>query len=167
MRLTPFARILQLMNSSLALAWPPIPIGHDFLRPRVKVALYPTRFVSHLPKSEAKLLLDIPKTPKDRQAFIKHLVDRGLRAQLQTGSFISGQLFVALQNFPNAPKATVDWSQDPPEFPTVPGGLAPFEEKILTILTKLEQMPLDDISRDVRNLLGTLERGRGRGDPRA
>jgi paraquat-inducible protein B len=129
------------------------------LRPRVKVALYPNRFVGHLPKSEAKLFLDIPKTPKDRQAFINRLVDRGLRAQLQTGSFISGQLFVALQNFPNAPKATVDWSQDPPEFPTIPGGLASFEDKILTILTKIEKLPIDDLSRDVKKVLATLDQG--------
>jgi len=95
----------------------------------VKIALYPSRFVTHLPKSEAKLILDIPKTPKNRQAFINRLVDRGLRAQLQTGSFISGQLFVALQNFPNAPKATVDWSQDPPEFPTIPAGWRPLKTR--------------------------------------
>jgi paraquat-inducible protein B len=127
------------------------------LRPHVKVALYPSRFVTHLPKGAA--VPKTPTTPKERQAFVQRLVDRGLRAQLQTGSFISGQLFVALEYFPMASKASIDWAQDPPEFPVVAGGLAPFEDKVMTILTKLEKLPLDDISRDLRKVLGTLDQG--------
>ena len=127
------------------------------LRPRVVVAVYPNRLFGQLPKGAVPP--PRPKTQKERQALVQRLVDRGLRAQLQTGSLISGQLFVALAYFPDAPKASIDWAQDPPEFPAVPGGLASFEEKILSILTKIEQMPLDDISRDVRKVLGTLDQG--------
>ena len=126
------------------------------LRPRVVVATYPDRFVAHFAKGAAPPAT--PRSPEQRHAFAQRLVDRGLRAQLQTGSLISGQLFVAFQYFPKASKARIDWAKDPPEFPVVPGGLAPFEEKILTILTKLEQLPLDDISRDLRKVLGNLDR---------
>ena len=53
--------------------------------------------------------------------FFKRLVEeRGLRAQLRSGSLLTGQLFVAFDYFPDAPKAKVDWSQDPPELPVVP-----------------------------------------------
>lgn len=127
------------------------------LRPRVKIALYPNRFVAHLPKGA--VAPPTPKTAKERQVFVQRLVDRGLRAQLQTGSFISGQLFVAVEYFPKASKASIDWAQEPPEFPVVAGGLAPFEDKVMTILTKIEQLPLDDISRDLRKVLGTLDQG--------
>ena len=41
----------------------------------------------------------------------------------------------------------------------MPGGLASFEDKLLTILTKIEQLPLDDISRDVRKVLASLDQG--------
>jgi paraquat-inducible protein B len=124
------------------------------LRPRVEVAIYPDRFIAHL--SKAVVARERPRTLQARHAFVQRLIDRGLRAQLQTGSIISGQLFVALAYFPNAPKARIDWSQDPPQMPSVPGGLAPFETKLLNILTKLEKMPLEDISRDLKEALQTL-----------
>jgi paraquat-inducible protein B len=124
------------------------------LRPRVEVAIYPDRFIAHL--SKAVVARERPRTLQARHAFVQRLIDRGLRAQLQTGSIISGQLFVALAYFPNAPKARIDWTQDPPQMPSVPGGLAPFETKLLNILTKLEKMPLEDISRDLKEALQTL-----------
>ncbi len=127
------------------------------LRPRVVVALYPNRFVSHLAKGAAAP--SVPKTRQERRALVNRLIDRGFRAQLQTGNLISGQLFVAMQHFPGAAKASIDWAQDPPEMPVVPGDLAAFQEKLLTILTKIEKLPLDDISRDVRKVLGGIDKG--------
>ncbi len=125
------------------------------LRPRVEIALYPNRFVTHLPKGAASPAR--PKTLQERRGLVNRLIDRGIRGQLQTGSLISGQLFVALQHFPGAAKASIDWAQDPPEMPVVPGGLAAFQEKLLTILTKVEKLPLDDVSRDLKKVLGTVD----------
>ena len=44
--------------------------------------------------------------------FIADLVERGLRAQLRTGSLLTGQLYVALDFFPDAPKAKLDLAQE-------------------------------------------------------
>lgn len=123
--------------------------------PRVVIAVYVDRFVAHLPKSAPAGAT--PKTLQERRAFVQRMIDRGARAQLQTGSLISGQLYVAIDYFPNAPKVKIDWTQEPPQLPTLPGGLAPFEEKVLNVLTKLEKMPLDDIGRDVKKALETLD----------
>jgi len=123
--------------------------------PRVVVAIYLDRFVAHLQKSAPAGAR--PRTLQERRAFVQRLIDRGMRAQLQIGSLISGQLYVALDYFPDAPKVKIDWTQEPAELPVVPGGLAPFEKKVLNVLTKLEQMPLDDISRDVKKVLETLD----------
>jgi paraquat-inducible protein B len=127
------------------------------IRPRVEVVFYPNRFVAQLPRSVAPLARSMRL--QERRALLQRLVDRGLRAQLETGSLISGQLFVALKYFPDAPKARIDPTREPPEFPVVPGGLAAFQDKLLNILTKLEQLPLDDLSRDLRKVLGTLDQG--------
>ena len=127
------------------------------LRPRVVIAMYPNRFIAHLPKGTTGL--PPPKSQEERRAFTNKLVDRGLRAQLQTGSMISGQLFISLEYFKNPKKASIDWSQDPPEMPSIPGGLVSFEDKLLTILTKLEQFPTEDISRDLRKVLASLDQG--------
>ena len=88
---------------------------------------------------------------------LRRIVDeRGLRAQLQTGSLLTGELFVSFEYFPTAPKVKIDWSKDPLELPVVPGGLANIESKLASILTKVDNMPLDAIAGDVRTSLATL-----------
>ena len=88
---------------------------------------------------------------------LRHFVeDRGLRAQLQTGSLLTGELYVGFEYFPNAPKPKIDWSQDPLELPVAPGGLATIEAKLTSILTKIDNMPLEAMGADVKKLLATL-----------
>jgi paraquat-inducible protein B len=53
--------------------------------------------------------------------FMKRAVDHGLRAQVRTGNLLTGQLYVALDFVPKAPKATLDARADPPTIPTVRG----------------------------------------------
>ena len=76
--------------------------------------------------------------------------ERGLRAQLQSGSLLTGQLYVAFDYFPNAPKAKVDWSRDTPELPVVPSTLPDLEAKLTSILAKLDKLPLEAIGNDFR-----------------
>jgi paraquat-inducible protein B len=78
-------------------------------------------------------------------------------AQLRTGSLITGELYVAFEYFPDAPKAKIDWTRDPLELPVVPGSLASIEAKLGSILNKIDKMPLDAIGRDVRTALTTLD----------
>lgn len=93
-------------------------------------------------------------TEKRFRESVDGLVANGYRAQLQTGNLLTGALFVAFDIFPNAPKATVDWSQQPPVFPTVPGELQQIQQSLTQLAKKLEKLPLDAIS---KNLLGTLD----------
>jgi paraquat-inducible protein B len=82
--------------------------------------------------------------------------ERGLRGQLQTGSLLTGELYVAFNYVPNAPKVKLDLGKDPLELPSAPGGLAMIEAKLASILTKVDNMPLDAIGVDVRNAIETL-----------
>ena len=103
------------------------------------------------------LLKDLPR--EKRQGVIQKLVsEKGLRAQLRAGSLISGQLYVALDYFPDAPKATIDWNQEPPEFPVVPGGVAQLQEKIQSIVAKLDKVPVEEIGNDVKKAVESLDR---------
>ena len=52
---------------------------------------------------------------------------RGMRAQLRSGNLITGQLYIAFDSFPNAPKAKIDWNQDPTELPVVPSTVQDIE----------------------------------------
>jgi paraquat-inducible protein B len=85
-------------------------------------------------------------------------VEKGYRAQLRTGNLITGQLYVAIDQFPNTPKATVDRTKTPPEFPTTPGSLAQLQHTLATIATKIERIPMDEVANDARQALQTLNR---------
>jgi paraquat-inducible protein B len=85
------------------------------------------------------------------------LVARGLRAQLQSGSLLTGALLVAVDIFPEAPRASVDWSQDPALFPTVPGQIQAIEANVVNIIKKIDRMPIDAIGDDLKKALAGLD----------
>jgi len=69
---------------------------------------------------------------------LKLLIERGLRAQLQMQSMVTGQLMIALDFFPDKPAQYVSFMKEYPEIPTVP---TPFEELTKTI----QDLPLKEI----------------------
>jgi paraquat-inducible protein B len=70
---------------------------------------------------------------------------------------ITGQLFVALDFYPNAPKQKVDWNQDPVELPVVPSTVSDIEAKLTNIIAKLDKLPLEAIGDDLRKALVSLD----------
>ena len=94
-------------------------------------------------------------------AMHRRLVDafvaRGLRAQLQSGSLLTGSLMVVLDVFRDVPEVGVDWGQDPPRFPTVPGQIQAIEANVASIIKKLDKMPIDAIGDDVKKTLVGLD----------
>jgi paraquat-inducible protein B len=74
-----------------------------------------------------------------RKKIMDSLVSRGLRAQLKTGSLISGALYVSVDVVPNAPPASLDWSQDPVELPTLSGKIDALEDNVASLLKNLNQ----------------------------
>ena len=125
----------------------------DRIRPRVDIAVYPARFAAYVKKSAA--LEERIKSEIKRHGVIQKMVDRGIRAQLRSGSILTGQLYVAFDHFPNAPKTKVDWTKEPPELPVMPGGLQELENKITSIVAKIDKMQLDVIGEDLKKLLVT------------
>jgi paraquat-inducible protein B len=106
------------------------------------------------------------QNPEERHAFMQRLIEqRGLRGQLATASFVTGQRYVSLRYVPKSPKARIDWSVPNPELPTVPSTLPELEAKLGRIVEKLERLPLDAIGADLRKTLAgidqTLQDARG------
>ncbi|GGC75377.1 PqiB family protein [Undibacterium terreum] len=87
---------------------------------------------------------------------LQYMVNRGLRAQLRTGSLLTGQLYVALDFFPKAAPVTIDTSSTPIEIPTIPNGMDEIQSQIAEIAKKLSKVPFDDIAVDLRKTLSTL-----------
>lgn len=124
------------------------------VRPRVDVEIYPARFLAHLKKSTTAE--QIAQSMKERQAFLQRMIDRGLRAQLRSGNLVTGQLYVALDRFPNAPAVKMDWTAPPYEFPVMQGSLQDLEAKVNGIIAKIDKMPLTAIGENAKNTLVTL-----------
>jgi paraquat-inducible protein B len=121
----------------------------------VEVAAYPERLLGRL--QEQGEVTTLEESQSKRRALIDRLVEqRGLRAQLRSGSLLTGQLYVALDYFPDAAKASIDWTHDPPEFPTVPSTVVDLEARLTAILAKLEKLNVEQIDTDVRKSLAEL-----------
>ncbi|HUC85141.1 MAG TPA: MlaD family protein [Candidatus Acidoferrales bacterium] len=94
----------------------------------------------------------------DHRKLVDAMIARGLRAQLQTGNLITGARFIALDFFPDAAPARVDWSQTPVELPSVPSQFQGLEGNLASIVKKINQMPLNEIG---TNLNLTIVRAQG------
>jgi paraquat-inducible protein B len=109
----------------------------------VTIEVDPARYGVHI--------LNIPDNATAEEIATRHrrgveaLVAHGLRAQLKTGSLISGSQYVALDFYPDAKPVTLDWSQTPLPLPTVPGQMEALETSLSGILKKVDQMPFKDI----------------------
>ena len=116
----------------------------------VEVNLYPDRL-----RSRQRAGAPRAETPPVQR--IQRFVERGFRAQLRNANLLTGQMYVALDFFPKAPKAKLDLTQVPPEIPSVPGGLGELQESITNIVTRLEKVPFDVIAQDLRKALASLD----------
>ena len=97
------------------------------------------------------------RSVQQRHALMQRLVEqRGLRAQLRSGNLLTGQLFVAFDFYPNAPKVKIDWSREVPELPVVPSTVSDLEAKITGIVAKLDKLPLEAIGADLTKALASL-----------
>jgi paraquat-inducible protein B len=128
-------------------------------RPRVLVTFFPERIIARLSstKEQAAGKALAERSGEAHARFLRRVVEeRGLRAQLSSGNLLTGQMYVALEYFPKAPKVKIDWTADPLEIPTLPGGFADIQAKLTSILTKIDKMQLDAIGEDTRKMLETL-----------
>lgn len=123
------------------------PVTKQFSIP-VEVKLYPERFTSRYASGAPG-----GRVVTDRRQLAQTLLDHGLRAQLRTGNLLTGQLYVALDFFPNAPKAQMDWSVNPPAIPTVPGGLKSLQDSVTALVAKLNKIPFEVIGNDAHQTL--------------
>lgn len=85
--------------------------------------------------------------------FLKRGVDHGLRAQVRTGNLLTGQLYVALDFMPKAPKATLDLHSVPPAIPTVRGTLSDLQPQLAEIVARLGKVKFDEIGSGLQDTL--------------
>jgi len=97
--------------------------------------------------------------PENEIARLRELIKRGFRAEMRTLSILSGQQYIALDLFPDAPKYTFNPSKYPPELPVIAGGLEDAEKTIGNVLKntdrivkKLDEQTIPELNKTLNNV---------------
>ncbi len=86
------------------------------------------------------------------------LIDKGLRAQLQTGSLVTGQLLIDLDFHPESKRQiNRDRHGAYPEFPTTANSFDEITHSAQIIMDKLAKLPLDKMTDEINQTLKTLQ----------
>jgi len=122
----------------------------------VGAVVYPQR----LGRAHDKLVALAQARGDDAQLsqMMRSLVEHGLRAQARSGNLLTGQLYIALDFDPKAPKVAFDPTAKPMVIPTVPGSFDKLQEQVAEIVDKVQKIPFDSIGRNLDQTLGELNR---------
>jgi paraquat-inducible protein B len=107
----------------------------------VNIRFYPERLRSRSSTSKIK--------PINSHKLLDDMVKHGFRAQLKSGSLLTGQMYVALDFFPDAAPARINWNKNTPELPTTGGSMAQLQASVMMIAQKLEKLPLQELAGDL------------------
>ncbi len=87
------------------------------------------------------------------KAMLKH----GLRAQLNTGNLLTGQLYIQLDFFPEAKSAEITYEDGYAVFPTVPSPFGQIVEEVNSMLKKINALPLEELSDNLNETIVALK----------
>ncbi len=118
---------------------------HGTTQVRVDMNVQPQRFDPSGPQYPVKQL----------RQMLQLLVNNGVRAQLGTASYITGQKLITLDTVPNAPPASVAVDGKALVIPTAPGGLDQTLASVNELAAKLNKMPFQQIGDNLNKLLVT------------
>jgi paraquat-inducible protein B len=110
-----------------------------------------TAFIPVYIEIDQQKIAPIGRDDRYDQRFLQALIEKGLRAQLQLRSFVTGQLMVNLDFYPNTPIRLVGLEKRYPEIPTIPSGLE-------QLTKRLEELPLKEIADSLNETLAGLNR---------
>lgn len=94
----------------------------------------------------------------DREA-VDVLIKKGLRAELQTASMLTGQQIIELDfKSSEAPRYYATTEGEYPEFPTIPSSLDRFTETAVAVMDRMAKLPLDQVSDEVLGLVRSMRK---------
>ncbi len=91
----------------------------------------------------------------DLKGKLQMLVDKGMRAELGTASYVTGQKLISFALVPSAPPAKVTEEDGMMVVPSAPGGLDEAVAQLSVLATKLNKIPFQKIGDNLNNLLVT------------
>ena len=124
----------------------------------VGIVIYPQR----LGRAHQKMLKAFNGDENDEATgarLIGTFIDNGLRAQARNGNLLTGQLYIALDFYPKAPKVAFDPTARPVSIPTIPGSLEQLQEKLEAMVNKINALPVERIASNLDSNLVELRKG--------
>ncbi len=122
-----------------------------------------SRVAVHMEVQPQRFLSPAKERPGNPLEVARNLVRHGLRAQLATANFLTGQLLVAFEFDPNAPPAEARIEGDEIVLPGTTGGFDTITTNLAAITRKLGALPLELGGAQSRRHAGRHRRGGERG----
>jgi paraquat-inducible protein B len=104
-------------------------------------------------------MIPFPKNPAEQLNRVKAFIDKGLRVQLRTSSLLTGQKYLAIDMFPDAPKYSFDIAKIPIQMQAVPGTFDDLEQSVAsalkntdTLIKKIDAEVLPELSQSLKNI---------------
>lgn len=123
----------------------------------VEFSLYPQRLQAR--SSVTGEHIPFPKSRTEQLKRIKAFIDHGLRVQLRSSSLLTGQQYLAVDMFPDAPKYAFDISKSPLQMQYVPGAFDNIEQSISStiknadaLIKKLDSELIPELSQSLKNI---------------
>ncbi|EMO4271321.1 intermembrane transport protein PqiB [Klebsiella variicola] len=93
------------------------------------------------------------------RAHIDDLINRGLRGSLKTGNLVTGALYIDLDFYPKAPpRGKIQEFNGYPIIPTISGGLAQIQQRLMDALDKINNLPLNPLLEQATSTLAQSEK---------
>ena len=114
--------------------------------------------ITVLVETEPQRWESVGESELDEKSRMEALIAKGFRAQLKTGSLLTGQLYVDWDFHPDAPPAKINYDGTYPELPTIPAPLQIITNRVNDLLTKIETVPIEKIGKDLGDTLQNVNK---------
>ena len=98
------------------------------------------------------------RTQAESDELFRQLIEKGLRAQLQQESFVTGQLLIDLDYHPGAEAVFRAQDNEYREIPTVQSDIQLVLENFQKFFAKLKDFPIDDLADDLLKSISGIEK---------
>jgi paraquat-inducible protein B len=123
----------------------------------VEFYLYPQRLRARSTVTEE--FIPFPTTQAEQLQRVKAFIDKGLRVQLRTSSLLTGQKYLAIDMFPDAPKYTVDVIKAPIQMQAIAGSFDDLEQSVAStikntdaLIKKIDAEVIPELSQSLKNI---------------
>lgn len=100
--------------------------------------------------------LDSNPDAKDPYGTLDRFIQKGLRARLEQGSLITGQLFISLDFYKDVEPAELIMGGVHPRMPTVPTTIEEIKRSVNDVLKQIAELPLKEIAGELRGTIQSM-----------